>query len=195
VVGGARSRDVQYEGEVDTVYLGCWPRGVFDRFGLFDETLVRNQDDEHNLRMRLGGARIWQSSRIHSTYHPRNSLRHLFAQQRQYGYWRPFVMRKHGQPGSVRQLVPAAFVAAAVGASAALPWSAWPLAALGIAYAGYLLAASVAAARSARNGGLLPRLPATIAAFHVGYGLGTWRGLWDIARSRAPSSDFARITR
>lgn len=104
-------------------------------------------------------------------------------------------MRKHGQPGSVRQLVPAAFVATAVGAAAALPWSVWPLAALGIAYAGYVLAASVAAARSARNCGLLPRLPGTIAAFHVGYGLGTWRGLWDIARSRAPSSDFARITR
>ena len=195
VVGGARSRDVHYEGEVDTVYLGCWPRSVFDRYGLFDETLVRNQDDEHNLRMRLAGARIWQSRLIRSTYHPRNSLQHLFAQQRQYGYWRPFVMRKHGQPGSVRQLVPAAFVAAAIASAAALPWSAWPLAALAIAYAGYLLAASLVAARSARNWKLLPRLPAAIAAFHAGYGLGTWRGLWDIVRSRTPSSDFARITR
>ena len=195
VVGGARSRDVHYEGDVDTVYLGCWPRSVFDRYGLFDETLVRNQDDEHNLRMRLAGARIWQSRLIRSTYHPRNSLQHLFAQQRQYGYWRPFVMRKHGQPGSVRQLVPAAFVAAAIASAAALPWSAWPLAALAITYAAYLLAASLAAARSARNWKLLPRLPAAIAAFHAGYGLGTWRGLWDIVRSRTPSSDFARITR
>ena len=112
VVGGARSRDVAYEGEADTIYLGCWPRAVFERFGGFDERLVRNQDDEHNLRLRLGGGRIWQSGTIRSVYHPRGSLRHLFAQQQQYGYWRPFVVRKHGQPGSLRQLVPALFVAA-----------------------------------------------------------------------------------
>ena len=195
VVGGARSRDVAYEGEVDTVYLGCWPRAVLERFGGFDETLVRNQDDEHNLRLRLGGARIWQSRWIRSTYQPRNSLRHLFAQQRQYGYWRPFVMRKHGQPGAVRQLAPAALVAALLTSAALLPWTELPLTGLALAYASYLLAASVAAARLAGRWGLLPRLPATIAAFHLGYGLGTWRGLWDIARAHQPSSTFARITR
>ena len=32
VAGGARSRDLAYEGEVDTVYLGCWPRASFERF-------------------------------------------------------------------------------------------------------------------------------------------------------------------
>ena len=51
VVGGARSRDRAYEGPADTVYLGCWPRAVLARAGGFDETLVRNQDDEHNLRL------------------------------------------------------------------------------------------------------------------------------------------------
>lgn len=195
VVGGARSRDTGFEGEVDTVYLGCWPRGVFERYGAFDETLVRNQDDEHNLRLRLAGARIWQSRLIRSTYQPRNSLKHLFSQQRQYGYWRPFVMRKHGQPGAPRQLVPAAFVAAAAGGVALLPFTAMPLGALAAAYSAYLAVACTAAAKAAGDWALLPRLPAAIAAFHVGYGLGTWRGLWDIARSRAPSADFARITR
>ena len=93
VVGGARSRDAAYEGEADTVYLGCWPRATFERVGGFDEQLVRNQDDEHNLRLRLAGGRIWQSPRIRSWYVPRASLAKLFAQQYQYGYWRPFVMR------------------------------------------------------------------------------------------------------
>lgn len=195
VVGGARSRDTEFEGEVDTVYLGCWPRGVFEHYGGFDEALVRNQDDEHNLRLRLAGARIWQSRAIRSTYQPRNSLKHLFSQQRQYGYWRPFVMRKHGQPGAPRQLVPAAFVAAVAGGVVLLPFTALPLAALAAAYGAYLALACTAAAKAAGDWALLPRLPAAIAAFHVGYGLGTWRGLWDIARSRAPSSDFARITR
>ena len=195
VVGGARSRDVQYEGKVDTVYLGCWRRDVFAQHGLFDETLVRNQDDEHNLRLRLGGARIWQSRLIRSTYQPRDSLWHLFHQQRQYGYWRPFVMRKHGQPGSPRQLARMIFIAACALLAGATPWFHAPFVALVAAYALYLLAASAAAAKAAHDWRLLPRLPAVIAAFHLGYGLGTWRGLWDMAWARKPASDVVRITR
>ena len=53
VAGGARSRRLDHEGPVDTVYLGAWPRATFERFGGFDENLVRNQDDEHNLRMTI----------------------------------------------------------------------------------------------------------------------------------------------
>ena len=195
VVGGARSRDQAYEGLVDTVYLGCWRREAFARFGLFDEALVRNQDDEHNLRLRRGGGRVWQSGTIRSVYHPRGSLRHLYAQQQQYGYWRPFVVRKHGQPGSLRQLVPALFVAALCVSALLLPWSAWPAAALLALYAGYLALASVAAARAAGFWHLLPRLPAVIGAFHLGYGWGTWQGLWDVLRKRQPAQRFARITR
>ncbi|RZT95231.1 glycosyltransferase family 2 protein [Rivibacter subsaxonicus] len=194
VVGGARSRDVGFEGEVDSVYLGCWPRSSFERFGGFDDALVRNQDDEHNLRLRLAGGRIWQSARIRSSYRPRGSLRQLFAQQRQYGYWRPFVMRKHGQPGSLRQLVPALFVAALVLCVLLLPWTAKALASLLLAYGAYAAVASVLAAR--RGGSrLLPRLPLVIAAFHLGYGIGSWQGLWDLAWRGAPSPAFARLTR
>ena len=195
VVGGARSRDMHFEGEVDTVYLGCWPRHVFDRFGVFDETLVRNQDDEHNLRLRLMGGHTWQSPQIRSLYRPRSSLRHLFAQQRQYGYWRPFVMRKHGQPGAARQLAPAAFVATLAGSLALSAWTAIPLAALVLVYCAYLVFASMAAARRPERWALMWRLPVIIALFHLGYGVGTWRGLWDIARARSPSPAFAKITR
>ena len=195
VVGGARSRDTAYEGEADTVYLGCWPRATFERIGGFDEQLVRNQDDEHNLRLRLAGGRIWQSPRIRSWYVPRASLAKLFAQQYQYGYWRPFVMRKHGQPGSVRQLVPALFVAALAGGALLAPWWPWPLALLLGSYALYLGGASLAAARQAGEGRLLARLPAVIAAYHLGYGAGTWRGLLDVLLRRRAGESWSRLTR
>ncbi len=199
VVGGARSRDLDYEGEVDTVYLGCWPRASFERFGGFDEQLVRNQDDEHNLRIRLHGGRIWQSRAIRSAYAPRDSLRQLFRQQHQYGYWRPFVMRKHGQPGSPRQLVPAAFVAA-IGVSLLLaPWRVWPLAGLALAYGSYLAMASALAASRAPGEssavGVLLRLPVVIAAYHLGYGLGSWRGLLDVLRRRRMPGASVKISR
>ena len=46
------------EREVDTVYLGMWRRSVFEQVGLFDEELVRNQDDELNYRIRKAGGSV-----------------------------------------------------------------------------------------------------------------------------------------
>ena len=109
--GGALAHDPTYEGPLETVYLGCWPRKTFEKFGLFDEELVRNQDDEHNLRIKRGGGTIWQSPAIRSWYVPRASLRRLFQQYRQYGFWKVRVIQKHKLPASIRHLVPGLFLA------------------------------------------------------------------------------------
>ena len=87
-VGGARGHDANYEGPVDTVYLGCWSKETFERFGYFDEELVRNQDDEHNLRITRGGGKVYQSPKIKSWYRLRGTLAALFKQYMQYGYWK-----------------------------------------------------------------------------------------------------------
>ena len=109
-VGGARFHDVNYEGWVDTVTYGCWRRKAFEKFGYFDEELVRNQDDEHNLRIIRGGGKIYQSPKIRSWYRPRGSLTALFKQYMQYGYWKVRVIQKHKLPASWRHLVPGGFV-------------------------------------------------------------------------------------
>jgi hypothetical protein len=196
VAGGARSRSLVYEGEVDTVYLGCWPRATFERFGGFDESLVRNQDDEHNLRILLGDGRIWQSPAIRSVYGPRDSLAALWRQWLQYGYWKPFVMKKHGQAAAWRHRVPGLFVAALVlttllaltGAGAA------PLFALLVLYALVLAGLSLAVA-SVSSWALLWRLPLVVAAQQIGYGAGTLIGVWDAWRHGRGRESFARLTR
>jgi uncharacterized protein YegP (UPF0339 family) len=53
---------------VDTVYLGAWRREVFDRIGVFDEELVRDQDDEFNYRLRAAGGRILLTPAVKSLY-------------------------------------------------------------------------------------------------------------------------------
>jgi len=220
VAGGALSRDLRYNGEVDTVYLGSWPRETFRRFGGFDEQLVRNQDDEHNLRIHQGGGRVWQSSSIVSTYHPRASVGDVFRQYRQYGYWKPFVMRKHGQAASIRHLVPGLFVAALIGlmlinllctlwagfddavdpeAVLALPeWGSLIAAGLfTLLSATYALAVGAVSWVIAREQGmdLLPHLPRVIAAYHFGYGLGSVRGWYDALLKGKPDPAFGRLTR
>jgi succinoglycan biosynthesis protein ExoA len=200
--GGARSRRESYEGETDTVYLGCWPRETFEKYGMFDECLVRNQDDEHNLRIVRGGGRIWQSPRISSRYHTRNSLRLSAKQNFQYGFWKVAVLRKHLIPATIRQLVPAAWVLSLflLLAWEIAEWIFGPI--FGtlrarhlllldmVPYAGLCLIASLHIARS-QGWKLLPILPIAFASYHFCYGLGFLLGLgyW-LTRdpNRAPES-------
>ena len=197
-VGGARFHDVDYEGWLDTVTYGCWRREIFDRIGLFDEELVRNQDDEFNLRTVRAGGRIWQSPSIRSWYSPRGSLRALFAQYRQYGYWKVRVIQKHRLPASIRHLVPGAFVLALGGLGLAAPFS--RVAAVGLrtilgAYGAVLLAASLLTARRA-GWRYLAVLPAVFACYHVSYGIGFMRGILDwVVLRRSPGASFIALTR
>lgn len=195
VAGGARSRNLDYEGEVDTVYLGCWPRATFEKVGGFDEQLVRNQDDEHNLRLHKSGARIWQSRLIRSTYFPRGRLSQVFRQYSQYGYWKPFVMKKHGQPAALRHLVPAAFIVVLVVALVlALSVSVWPLALLVAAYACLLLLA-LWGMRAVLKPGMALRVVGVIAAYHFGYGWGSLCGWRDVLLGRGPQPRWGALTR
>ena len=207
--GGARFHDPDYAGYADTVPYGCWRREVFDRIGGFDEELVRNQDDEFNLRLLRSGGTIWQDPTIRSWYSPRSSFSALFRQYFQYGYWKVAVIRKHRLPASWRHLVPVAFVlshAAALCAIALLAaiGYAGPAAALaagwGIYAAAYLTAVVAASIQAARRHGwdLLAELNVAFLTFHCSYGLGFFSGLLHAGRSaRAASADsvYARITR
>lgn len=208
--GGAKAHDPRYEGEVDTVYLGCWRREVFDKAGMFDPQLVRNQDDEFNFRLRKMGLRIWQSPRIRSVYTTRGSLGGLFRQYSQYGFWKVAVMRKHGGLASARQAVPGLFLAslavlasiAAIGAIAGAGSIARTAAvALSIEIAVYAAACVVAAARFVRSldPGALLALPLVIATYHVAYGWGFLMGILRHAGARQEGGSrtgfFTALTR
>jgi succinoglycan biosynthesis protein ExoA len=196
-VGGARGHNPEYEGEIDTVYLGCWRRELFDRVGFFDEELVRNQDDELNLRIVRCGGRIWQSPRIRSWYRPRASLRNLFRQYLQYGYWKVRVIQKHRLPASIRHLVPGGFVSSLALLSAMAPFGALPAYGLGVLLTTYILFTVMASVIVATRHGirLLPVLPAVFACYHLSYGLGFLRGIWDflvLGRAGAFSKNLTR---
>lgn len=196
--GGAGSHRLEYEGPVDSVYLGCWRREVFERFGMFDEELVRNQDDEFNLRIIRGGGKVWQSPEIRSSYYPRASLKKLFAQYSQYGYWKVRVIQKHRIPASVRHLAPALFVGGLGVGLLLAPFSVLALVGfLGLA-GSYLLANMVASLVVCAQPGkwrYLPVMPLVFAGFHFGYGYGFLQGLWDFVVLKRVREDFTRLTR
>ena len=198
VVGGARRCDPRYEGLIDTVTYGCWPREVFDRFGGFDEELVRNQDDEYNLRLTRGGGRIWQSPRIVSWYTPRGSLRALWRQQLQFGYWKVRVIQKHKLPASIRHVVPGSFaLTLLLLAFTACMWppAVWPLLALSGVYGLVNIAASTLTA-ARQEWSLLPLFPLVTACFHFAYGLGFLRGMWSFGiLRRGAAQAYTQLSR
>ena len=95
--------------EVDTVPFGCYKKDVFNKIGLFDVELTRNQDDEFNARLRKYGGKIILIPEIKVTYFARDNFRKMFRMFFQYGYYKPVVNKKIGKPTSVRQFAPVIF--------------------------------------------------------------------------------------
>ena len=178
-VGGARFHYSEKEEWVDTVYMGAWSRRVFEEIGLFDEELVRDQDDEFNYRLREHGGKILLSPKIKSKYTVRSTPKALWKQYFQYGYWKVRVLQKHPRQMRPRQFVPPAFAAALIGSvllSVILRWG-WVIL---LAVAGsYLLANLAASAITASKSGWkhLLLLPVVYAILHLSYGLGFLIGL------------------
>jgi cellulose synthase/poly-beta-1,6-N-acetylglucosamine synthase-like glycosyltransferase len=195
-VGGARFHYSHLEEWVDTVYMGAWPRDVFQRVGFFDEELVRNQDDELNYRLLSQGGKILLSPRIKSLYHNRSTHVALWSQYLQYGYWKVRVMQKHPLQMRPRQFVPPLFVSVLLISLLTVPWLAvgrWMFCLVAASYTIANLGASVLTARKG-NWRLLALLPVTFFTLHFAYGFGFLMGLakfWNRWRDRALRTSFS----
>lgn len=180
-VGNAHFRiGAREQREVDTVPFGCFPRDVFRRVGLFDEEMVRNQDDEFNNRILRHGGRVLLIPDVVCYYYARGSFRQLARMFYQYGAFKPLAARKAGRIMTLRQLVPAAFVTALLGsAGAALiwPWALWITATIGGAYTAAVLACALSVARS-HDRRCAVALMGVFPVVHFSYGIGFLRGLW-----------------
>lgn len=164
---------------VDSVPFPAYTRAIIEKVGFLDEELVRNQDDEYNYRIREAGGKILLAEDIHSTYFTRGSLKKLWKQYFQYGYWKVRVLQKHPRQMSLRQFVPPAFVGSLLLAallSFLIPWGWVLLVAIVVLYLLANLTASIitSAKRSWKH---LPLLPVVYAILHLSYGFGFLAGL------------------
>ena len=80
--------------ETDTVPFGCYKREVFEKTGLFDTDLVRNQDDEFNGRLQNLGGKIFLIPQVIINYTARDSIRKMRHMYYQYGLFKPLVNKK-----------------------------------------------------------------------------------------------------
>ena len=109
--GGASFRSLVDGGKyVSTLAFGAYKRNVFNEIGGYDEELIRNQDDEFNLRLIQSGRKIWLDSSIQSIYYPRSTFLKLFKQYFQYGFYKIRVIQKRAGFSSWRHIAPLCFV-------------------------------------------------------------------------------------
>ena len=179
-VGGSAFRTVSDRTMLaDTVPFPAYARAIIDRAGPYDEELVRNQDDEYNYRLRKLGAKILLAADVKSEYYSRSSIRSLWRQYFQYGYWKVRVLQKHPRQMKARQFVPGVFVASLAAVLAAAPWAVPGMYALLFVAGSYIAANLCAGILTARRGRAadMPLLSIAFATLHLSYGLGFLTGL------------------
>jgi glycosyltransferase involved in cell wall biosynthesis len=184
--------------EVDTVPFGCFRRELFERIGLFDEELIRNQDDEFNFRIITRGGRVLLLPDVFCRYFARRSLSQLARMYYQYGYFKPLVARKVGRVMTARQLVPALLVAGLCGSAALAIWVASAGAIFALIAGSYLALVLLCSADAARIHGLRcgVALLAVFPTLHFSYGAGFLLGIRDHLLTRsAPRTSALGLSR
>jgi glycosyltransferase involved in cell wall biosynthesis len=173
-MGGALRDRGDFVGETDTVYGGCFKRERLLEVGMYDEEMVRNQDDELSFRLRERGGKIIQDGRIKIQYYPRNSFWHLFKQFMQYGYWKVSVIKKHPQQASVRHFLPAVLVLSFVTLGLLIPFTLYGIYGFLILSGSYFLAVGLFSFKSAckLSWRLLPGVVFAIFLIHISFGIG-----------------------
>ena len=178
-VGNSRFRTSIQEGYVDTVPFGAYRREVFERVGLFNERLIRNQDNELSARVREAGGKIYMTPALTAVYVPISNYGDLLRQAFQKSQWHALTFKENTKALGFRHLCPAAILGIGVFLALLSTWNVPArgiLLALGILY--FLLGIWFAArAEEKRSWGVGLVMPFACALFHLAYGLGTLFGV------------------
>jgi cellulose synthase/poly-beta-1,6-N-acetylglucosamine synthase-like glycosyltransferase len=177
--------------EVDHLPFGAYPVDVVRELGGWDQNLVANEDFEFDYRLRRSGRALLFDPDLVIAWHCRQSIPELFRQYRRYGRGKVDVAVLHPDSMGPRHVAPPLFIGyLAVALVVGTRRPAWASAMLA-PYAAAVAAESVRLAPRLDRAAEQLRVPAAIAAMHVGWGLGFWSGVGGLARKTRPSGSPA----
>ena len=178
-VGDSKFRTSNVEGFVDTVPFGAFRKEVFEKIGLYNEKLVRNQDNELNSRIRAAGGRIYLSPALTTRYHPVRTFAGLLNYAFRTCKWHIFTIRENKKSMGARHFAPAAFLLTLLFLAATSLVSNTARASLVFVLSGYLLVGFYFSLKSIGAGGWTLALvqPFATLLFHCAYGAGTVFGI------------------
>lgn len=173
--------------KTDSVPFGCFRREVFDKVGLYDEELTRNQDDELNARIIKNGGSIYIIPSLGIKYYARDKVSKVRKMFYQYGLFKPLVNKKLGRAATLRQFAPPMFVLALVLGVVLTPISKMIFGLYTIFLCSYILLGVIMGVKSAiktKRLLLIILMPWVFLNIHISYGLGYWIGLSKVLLNR-----------
>lgn len=176
-VGDSQFRTNGKDGYVDTVPFGAFRREVFEKVGLYDERLTRNQDSELNYRILHNGGKIYLSNRIQLAYYCRDSVKGIVKMAMLNGKWN--IITSRFCPGSMRlrHFIPCFFVLSLLGMPiATLLWRPFGLF-FGLELLLYFALDLMFSAKSASGVKEFFILAYLFPLFHISYGYGSILGI------------------
>jgi succinoglycan biosynthesis protein ExoA len=178
-VGDSKFRTSSEEGFVDTVPFGAFRKEIFDRVGMYNEMLVRNQDNDLNARIRKAGGKIYLTSALTTQYHPVKNFMGLLKYAFKTSTWHVFTLRENRESMGARHLAPAAFLGLLLLLLPASFVSALALDFLIGIMCAYIFTGLYFSLRSKTEGKWDVALvqPVATFCFHIAYGAGTLFGL------------------
>ena len=174
--------------ETDTVPFGCYKREVFEKTGLFDTDLIRNQDDEFNGRLINLGGKIFLIPQVIINYTARDTLAKMRKMYYQYGLYKPLVSKKLGAPATVRQFFPLLFLLGLVIGgllSFLAPWIAYTYVTILALYLFIGLVVGSMSAIRTHKAIMILLMPWVFLNVHLSYGFGYMRGIFKVLGKRS----------
>lgn len=179
-MGSALRDRGDFTGETDAVYGGCFKRDRLLEIGMYDEEMIKNEDDELSFRLREKGGKVIQTGRVKVKYFPRKNFLHLFKQFMQYGYWKVPVLKKHPTQASLRHLAPTSLVVGFLVLAFAAIFNQYARVGLGLCVISYFLILCLESVRLSykKDMKLFPLIAFSMAIIHIGYGVGFLIGIF-----------------
>jgi len=122
-VGNSKFRISNEEQYVDTVPFPIYKRKVLEKVGLYDEELIKNQDDELNYRCVENGFKIFMSPKLKTNYLVRENLIDLSEQYFLYGLYKPLVFKKVSYGAKIYHFAPAVHFILSILSLAVFPYN------------------------------------------------------------------------
>lgn len=186
-------RRCQKKEYVKSFFHAAYRREVFEKVGLFNENLLRTEDNEMHYRMRQAGYRFALDPSIVSYQYARNSLRKMIRQKYGNGYWIGLTLGICPGCISMYHLVPFAFVLAINLTSLLTSMGlCFPAIAMWSAYLLFGLLGTITAWMKNGFDILYLFMPIMFLILHVSYGVGTLSGLVHIPKWRKLHASISR---
>jgi len=170
-----RSHKKQY---VKTMFHAAYRREVFDKVGVFNESLLRTEDNEMHYRIRKAGYKLCYDPEIISYQYARNNFSKMVKQKYSNGKWIGITLKECPKCISFYHLIPCVFVLGIVLTLIMIKLGAKEISImLWIIYAIFAVVNTIISGLKNRFYMRSILMPAMFLILHVAYGIGTFVGL------------------